>query len=149
MSDALTSAITTFLETTPDLSTVSFPSAFSVCQNMLKKQGATEGSINGLKEDSPMVSQVNLQIEVVKSNLNTIINQLPLLSIPVSIPIALGVIKSLLPSTLKIITDLGLEPPEALLPILGAMNSAQSILSTAASVLVGPLEPLKQILGIE
>lgn len=135
----------------PDLSGVTFPSAKDVVKDRMRKQeGITEKSLDNITDSSPAVLAADMEIAQTKSQLNVLISQLPLLAVPITIPLALATVKALLPSTLKLLSNLDIPIPSALTPLIEAIDLAQSIIDTAADALsVPPLNILGDILGIK
>lgn len=151
MSVELNKQIDIFLKQESNAGGVKFPTGVELTKKRLKKQNPKlkDSDLKNITEDTPAVKTADLEINLAKTQLNTILAQAPFLATPITIPQAISVIKTQLPFTIKLLTNIGVEPPEALLPILTAINASIKILKAADAVLVPPLSPLKDLLGIK
>ena len=147
-SQELQSAISSFISNAPNPSGISFPSPKEVVTTRLKSQGYSDASINTIPPNSPVMVSTTNEIQQTKTLINHVINQLPLLAVPITAALALQQIEAHLPAALSGLQGLGIDPPEALLPVLKAMSGATTIISTGKAVLSGPLSPLGKVLGI-
>jgi len=147
---ATTEDIKALADSLPDLSGVTFPAAIDVLKARMEAQGVTEDSLNSVNENSPALKGIDMEISQTRSQLNTLISQLPLLAVPVTIPLALATVKALLPSTLNMLANLNISIPDALTPLIEAIEAAQGIINTAKNALTPPpLNILNSILGFE
>ena len=148
---ATTEDILALVQSLPDLSGISFPSAKDVTIKRMEAAGGTitEESLEALTPTSPAVIAAGMEIALLKAQLNVLIGQLPLLAFPVTIPMALPVVKALLPSVIELLVGLDIPIPEALTPLIEALDLAQSIIDTASDALITPLDVLGDILGIK
>lgn len=138
------SKIDDFINSLPP-SPATFPSPKEILKLRLKN--SADGYVESLDDNSPPLKAIEHEIEAAKANMSSIMSQLPLLATPITIPGAIASIKSLLPSTMKILNNLGVSPAP-LDPVIEAMDKATKVLKTAGSTLVGPLSPLKDLLGL-
>lgn len=155
MSQALETAVSDFLKTVPDVSGITWPDPIVIVRASVTEiydyltPDELEEYLKQITSSSPAVQQMMAMIQQAKSNMNIIIGLLPFLAVPITIPQSLSTLKSLLPPTLELLLALGIDPPEALLPVLQAVNSATAIIQTASAALAPPpLDTLKDILGI-
>jgi len=147
-STELQSAITNFNDNAPNPSGISFPTTQDVVSKRLKSQGYSYESIKTIPPDSPVMVSTTNEIQHTKTLINHVINQLPLLAVPITAALALQQINAHLPAALAGLHGLGIDPPETLLPVLKAMSIATTVISTGKSVLTGPLSPLGKVIGL-
>ena len=148
VSSKLTSAINNFLDSAPNPSGISFPNAKDVVSKRLKAQGYNDASISTIPETSPIMVTTKQEIATAKNLINHVMNQIPLLAVPITAPLAIKEVYSHLPAALVALEGLGIDPPEGLLPLFEALSNATTIISSAKSILVGPLTPLGDVLGL-
>lgn len=147
-SKELEASIVGFLESVPNPSGIPFPTAETVVSSRLKRQGYSEESIKTIPPSSPIMLNTTQEISSAKMLINHVINQIPLLAIPITAPQAILEVNAHLPAALTALNALGIDPPEALLPLFDALTTATKIISAGKDALVGPLAPLGKVLGL-
>ena len=147
-SSALQSAIQTFLSAAPNPSGIPFPSVKDVISKRLKAQGYSDESIKTIPASSPIMLNTTQEISMAKTLINHVMNQIPLLAVPITAPMAIQEVNAHLPAALTALEALGIDPPEALLPIFQALATAADIIKAGKSALSGPLSPLGSVLGL-
>ena len=147
-SSQLSSAISSFLASVPNPSGIAFPSAKDVVKTRLKSQGYSDASIATIPASSPIMLTTTQEISKAKTLINHVMNQIPLLAVPITAPLAIQEVYTHLPQALVALEGLCIDPPEVLLPIFEALSAATMIIQGAKIVLTGPLAPLGGVLGL-
>lgn len=151
ISQALQSAIDDILAEPAEPAGMTFPTPREIVKIRLKAANPafTDAYLDSqLQAGSALETQVKLEIANAKAQLQELLEQPLLLATPITAKMAITKIKTLLPPLLANLVNLGVEPPESLLPILQGVAVAKILITTAGVPLVGPLGPLKTILGL-
>lgn len=129
---------------------ITFPKAKDVVIARIKaiNPGYPQALLDLIDEGSQAVNMVKVEIANAKTNLKLLIGQIPFLATPITAALAINTIISLLPVILEALEALGILLPEEFIVVLEGVAIAKTLLTTAGAPLVGPLAPLKSILGL-
>ena len=108
--EQLQAEIDSFVSSTPNPSGINFPDAKTIVAQRLKAQGYSDESIKTIPDNSPIMLSTKQEIESAKMLANHVVNQIPLLIVPITAPIAIQVVYSHLPALLTALQALGIEP---------------------------------------
>lgn len=147
---ALTDKINVIVSGISNLSAITFPDAEQVIKTrIMATHGLSPEIVNPLLfTDSPALRTVNTEIMQAQTYITMLMSQMPFLSVPITAATAMNNIRQMLPLTIGLLNNIGIDPPSPLEPVLDAIGVAETMLTTAATPLTGLLSPLKSILGL-
>lgn len=147
---SLQDKINTISSGVTNLSGITFPDATTVIRNRIKNtHGLTDEQVNQFDlTNSPALSAVTVEIAQAKTAINFLMSQLPFLSVPIHASTAINNIKQQLPLVVSLLARVGVEPPAPLEPVLDAITTAETLITTAGAPLTGVLAPVKSIVGL-